>query len=266
MDTCGSRGITCRRLRRCKELKSSGRFVSNAGCSLTLADGSSAATSLPCALSTLTKSHLELLSLGLESLHASGSCVPDPSRIHLERTVLPVDDPGTYLTGVAHDFLLNRSTRHAGQARSLAEALLIAVSRLGARTNSCSTFEQLRSERGYSRKNFISALANLESVPDICALLDTWVNQLASEGMGFLETTSLRVAAAAIYQRQVMGSRLSEEDKLEIACDAWLNSHPDPTQLTALFRPCVSVSTPKSILLFIIMGIALFSTIRACYL
>lgn len=214
-----------------KELKSSGRFISNAGCSLTLADGSSAATSLPYALSALNKSHLELIAKGLETLHASGSCAPDPSRIHLERTVIPVNDPGTYLTGVAYDFLFNRSARHAGQARSFAESLLIAVSRLGAKTDTCSTFEQLRTERGYSKENFSRALANLESIPDICAILDTWIEHLASEGMGFLETTSLKVAAAAIYQRQVMGSRLGEEDKLKFACDAWLESHPNPTKL-----------------------------------
>jgi len=60
-----------------KELKSTGRFVSNAGSDLQLADGSNAAASLPFALSELSTYHLDLLSKGFETLHKTGAPVPD---------------------------------------------------------------------------------------------------------------------------------------------------------------------------------------------
>lgn len=219
-----------------KTLKSAGRFVSNAGCDLPLADGTSAATSLPCALSTISADHLALLSKALETLHPVGTPLPDLSRIHLERAGLPVDDPGTHLVGRVHDFLLTRSPRHAGQARSLVDSLLVIVGRLGARTDHCKTFNELRTERGYSRGDFTNALGKLATVPDLLDHLETWLSKLTLEGVGFLEITGIRAAAAAIYRRQVMGSRSPEEDRLIIACDAWLASQTDPTELKTFFE------------------------------
>ena len=219
-----------------KELQSTGRFISNAGFDLHLADGSNAATSLPCALSVLSTHHLDLLSKGLETLHKTGATVPDLSRIHLERVFLPVDDPGTYIVGLVHKFLERRSPRHAGQARSLVESLLAKIGPLGAKTSTCKTFDDVRNQRGYSRSQFIDALGMLESIPDLSEHLETWLNQLAREGMGFMEITAIRAAAASIFRHQVMGTRSNDEDKLVLACDAWLATRLDPTQLVPFFQ------------------------------
>lgn len=219
-----------------KELQSTGRFVSNAGFDLQLADGSNAATSLPCALSALSTHHLALLTKGLETLHKTGAPVPDLSRIHLERVLLPVDDPGTYIIGLVHKFLEQRSPRHAGQARSLVESLLAKIGPLGAKTATCKTFDDMRNQRGYSRSEFTDALGMLEGVPDLSEHLETWLNQLAHEGMGFREITAIRTAAASIFRRQVMGTRSNDEQNLVLACDAWLTTHPDPIQLKPFFE------------------------------
>lgn len=219
-----------------KELQSTGRFVSNAGFDLQLADGTNAATSLPCALSALSTHHLDLLSKGLETLHKTGAPVPDLSRIHLERVLLPVDDPGTYIIGLVHKFLEQRSPRHAGQARSLVESLLAKIGPLGAKTATCKSFDDMRNQRGYSRSEFTDALGMLEGVPDLSEHLETWLNQLAHEGMGFMEITAIRTAAASIFRRQVMGTRLNDEENLMLACDAWLTTHQDPIQLKPFFQ------------------------------
>lgn len=219
-----------------KELQSTGRFVSNAGFDLQLADGSNAATSLPCALSALSTHHLDLLSQGLDTLHKTGAPALDLSRIHLERVFLSVDDPGTYIVGLVHKFLEQRSPRHAGQARSLVESLLAKIGPLGAKTATCKTFDDMRNQRGYSRSEFTNALGMLESIPDLSEHLETWLNQLAQEGMGFMEITAIRTAVASIFRRQVMGTKSNDEEKLVLACDVWLTTHPDSIHLKPFFQ------------------------------
>jgi hypothetical protein len=197
-----------------KKLNSAGRFVSNAGCDLPLANGGNAATSLPVALSTLSQAQFDLLTKGLETFHDAGEKLPDLSRIHLERVVLPVDDPSTHVVGIVHKFLDQRSPRHAGQARSLVDSLLAKIGPLGSKTDSYKDFAELRKQRGYCKSEFVDALASLETIPDQTAQLETWLTQLQSEGMGFMEIASIRSHAAAIFRRQVMGARSTEEDQI----------------------------------------------------
>lgn len=218
------------------ELKSAGRFVSNAGCNLDLSDGTNAATSLPTALSSLAPNHAQMLSNALATLHAGGAAVPDLSRIHLERVVLSVDDPGTHIVGMVHKFLERRSPRHVGQARSLVDALLVATGRLSARTDACKSFIELRQQRGFSKKDLANALGQLETIPDYLHHLETWLHQLSSEGVGFREVTSIRSAAASIYRRQVMGTRSSEEKDLVSSCDSWISASPDETHLSTYLQ------------------------------
>lgn len=127
-----------------KRLQSSGRFVSNAGCDLTMADGSNAATSLPVALVSLPSHFHNLLSAALHTLGGSGDPVPDLSRLMLERVDLPVDDPATYTVGRAHAFLLKRSPQHAGQAQPFVESLLAKLGPLGTKTVKCKSFDEMK--------------------------------------------------------------------------------------------------------------------------
>jgi hypothetical protein len=223
-------------VRAVKATKSEGCFISNAGCDLPLAAGGNAATSMPVALDSLGSEHLDLLMNALQTMHAAGEEVPDLSRIHLERTKLTVDGMGSQLVGLAHQFLEKRSKRHAGQARALVDALLAKIGPLGAKTDTCHTFEDMRRERGYAKADLVSALAVLEEVPDLLAQLDTWLDALSGEGLGHMEIAAIRSAAAAIYRRQVMGARTPEEDALDVACDLWLATQGDPVKLRPFFE------------------------------
>ncbi|WP_458094851.1 dsDNA nuclease domain-containing protein [Roseomonas sp. WA12] len=217
-------------------LGSTGRFVSNMGCDLPLHQGGNAATSLPVALEKLSKGHQELLKEGLKTLHESANEPnPDLSKLYIEKVVLPVNDTGTHLVGIVHKFLEERSPRHAGQARALVDALLAKVSPLGAKTDTCGSFQELRQERGYSKAEFSEALGDLESVPDLVAELDRWLLALQLEGMGFRELSGIRTAAAAIFRRQLMGRISDEERQIMEECDRLVESLGDPIALRPFF-------------------------------
>lgn len=219
-----------------KGLKSTGVFLSNTGCNLPLANGNNAATSVSCDLSQLEAGHLDLLKAGLESLHKVGVSPVNPELIRIEKVQIHPDAPATHLQGVAVAFLSKRSPRHAGQAKSLIDALLAEVGPLGAKTDTCSNFEELRRQRGYSRKQFASALGSLEQVPDLVALAEAWLHQLVTEGaMNFMEVTNVRVAMAAIYKRQVMGGDDPLTSALVSDCDAWLETNAPGPLLGSFF-------------------------------
>lgn len=142
-----------------KDLKSSGVFLSNTGCNLPLANGDNAATSVSCDLSQLEAEHLDLLKAGLESLHEAGAPPANPELIRVEKVPIHPDAPATHVQGVAVAFLNKRSPRHAGQAKSLVDALLAEVGPLGAKTDTCLNFEELRRQSGYSRGQFAALLS-----------------------------------------------------------------------------------------------------------
>lgn len=229
-----------------KKLKSSGAFLSNTGCNLPLENGDNAATSVSCDLSQLEAGHLELLKAGLESLHESGASPANPELIRIEKVPIHPDAPATHLQGVAVAFLNKRSPRHAGQAKSLVDALLAEVGPLGAKTASCSNFEELRRQRGYSREQFASALGSLEQMPDLVALAEAWLNQLVGEGaLNFMEVTSVRVAMAAIYKRQVMGGDDPLTSALASDFDIWLETNTPGPLLGAFFDKAKSHLAPS---------------------
>jgi len=217
-------------------IDSSGRFISNAGCDLFMADGSSAATSTPVALDALPAHFQKLLKEALATLQKPEDSAPDLSKLTVEKVCIPVDDAATYTIGKAHAFLAKRSPSHAGQAQSFVESLLAKLGPLGANTAICKTFEETKSRHGYSRKEFIDALGALQQVPNMEAHLDAWLTQLQHEGMGAMEATSIRVAATGIYRRQVMGSQLAEASQIVVACDSWLMDKKDPPVLLPFFE------------------------------
>lgn len=229
-----------------KELKSSGAFLSNTGCNLPLANGDNAATSVSCDLSQLEAGHLDLLRAGLESLHDAGTSPANPELIRIEKIPIHPDAPATHLQGVAVAFLNKRSPRHTGQAKSLVDALLAEVGPLGAKTDSCSNFDELHRQRGYSRRQFASALGSLEQVPDLVTLAETWLDQLVNEGaLNFMEATSVRVAMAAIYKRQVMGGDDPLTAALASDCDAWLETNTPGPLLGPFFDGAKSHLAPS---------------------
>ena len=221
-------------------LQSSGRFVSNAGCDLAMADGSNAATSLPVALTYLPTHFQELLVSALSTLGTASDPPPDLSRLTLEKVDLPVDDPATYTIGRAHMFLAKRSPRHAGQARSLVEGLLAKLGPLGAKTATCKNFEEMKAQHGFARTEFLEALASLEEVLDVDFYLERLLEQLQRQGMNLIQVIGIRSAVAGIYRRQVLGSLLEEEANIVAECDAWLSWNGGPTDFFLFFESGVN--------------------------
>jgi hypothetical protein len=206
-----------------KELKSSGRFVSNAGCNLPLKGGTNAATSLPCDLSRLEAEYLKILSEGLETLHETENVPANLSLIQVEKVPIHPDSPATHLRGIVVSFLTERSPKHAGQASALVDALLAKIAPLGAKTDSCSTFDELRNERGFSRNDFLSALAALEQLPDEESLIEIWLKQLSSEeGADFMEIASIRLGVSRLFRLQLIGAADPQAITLIADFDKWL--------------------------------------------
>jgi hypothetical protein len=226
-------------------LTSSGRFLSNAGCDVPLASGQNAALFTAAPLSALADSQRALLTSGLFTLHAGNGSAPDLSNIFFERTDLPVNSPGPHVVGIAHGFLAKRSPRHAGQAQSLVESLLTKIAPLGARTEPCADFDEVKARHGYSLAEFSAALGELEKIPDVIELLTVWVTKLSSEGMDFIELTRIQVAAASIYQRQVMGTVSSAETALAHDCDAYLSAVEPSAMLLPFFDEAYKVLAPS---------------------
>lgn len=209
-------------------LHGSGRFVSNSGCDLPLANGANAATSLPCDLSLLEAKHLGLLRKGLETLHVAKALPVDPSLIYVEKIPIHPDGAIAHLKGIAVAFLDERSPRHAGQASALIDALLAKVGPLGAKTDTCSSFAELTKERGFSREEFVAALGALEQVPDHEAILNDLLAQWSSEtgaNVTAMEAIGIRVAASRIFRSQVMGAEVPQTNDLIGDIDRWLESN-----------------------------------------
>lgn len=223
-----------------RQIMSTGYFISNAGCGLPLNGGGNAATSLPCSLSSIELGYQTLLTDGLKTLTDSGMPIPDLARMHVERVSLPPDDPRTHLIGVVAKFLDKKSPRHAGQARSLVDSLMAKIGPLGARTQPCKTFDELKSRRGFSRNKLREALGDLEELPDSLSYLDQWLSQLGTDGMDFMERTSIKAAAAGFYRRQVMGSHSAQEEALLRDCDRWLDVNRQDGTLFEFFTKAYS--------------------------
>ena len=77
-------------------------------------------------------------------------------------------------------------------------------------------------------------------------LAETWLDQLVTEGaLNFMQATSVRVAMAAIFKRQVMGG----DDPLTSAfvsdCDTWLETNAPGLHLSPFFEGARSQLAPS---------------------
>lgn len=207
-------------------LTSAGIFISNSGCDIPLSDGTNLATSLPRDLSKLDSDYHDLLTKGLEQLHTTQPLPPKTDLIKIEKVPIHPDAPFTYLVGKVHAFLTEKSPRHAGQASALVDALMAKVSPLGSKTDSFAGFIELRRQRGYSRREFMRDIGDLEQLPDQAAILDFWLTQLLNEkAISFITCASIRTSSAQILRAQLLGSMDPAIEAVVSGCDLWLTSH-----------------------------------------
>ncbi len=208
-----------------KSLGASGHFVSNAGCDLELNCGGNAATSTICTLEDLNPPYLDLLREGLKTLHEDKKELPKFDNIYIEKSSIPVDEPKKFLIGEVYEFLKSKSPAHVNQTESLIDALLIKISPLGAKTDKCKNFEELKKRQGFSRQEFGQALADLETIPDKLQVLTEILSQLKTDGMIFYESIAVKKAATEIQRKQLLN--MLDEDSLNLLrlCDDWIEKH-----------------------------------------
>lgn len=226
-------------------LESRGRFISNAGCNLPLLGGGNAATSVPCSLNSLDPSFHALLKDGLGTIHKAGMPAPDLDRIWIERVALHPDNLANTLIGQVAVFLQRRSPRHSGQAKSLVDSLMATIGPLGAKTDKCDTFHEVKKRHGFTRKELTNALGQLENIPDVIQYLDMWIAQLSRDGVSFRDLTAMKAAATSYYARQVMGGHTDPERALIVACDEWLLQNEQTESLSQFFEEAYLFLGPK---------------------
>lgn len=219
-----------------KHVEASGHFVSNAGCNISLNGGGNAATTVSCSLSDIEINYRDTLTAALALIHKLGEPPPDLTKIKICKTNIPVNDPRTYLVGEVHSFLSKRSPKHANQAHSLVDSLLAKIGPLGAKTDKCLSVEQLVQRQSFSRRQFESALSDMETVPDLLDHLNDWLQQLKVEGLSLFEVTSIKSAAAEIYSNQLLNAQADDILTLERICDELLHSNSKPTELKPFFE------------------------------
>lgn len=213
-----------------------GIFLSNQGCDFPLKTGGSTATTMPCSLADLATEHVQLLTDAFASLSPGGP-PPDLTRVRLQKAAIHPDNLNAPAIEAALDLLNERSPEHAGQAKAFVESLVMKISPLTRRTDTCLSFDELAKERGFSRGSFIAALAALETVPDRHALFNDWLNQLQAEGLDFMTISSVRVAATrAQRDRLIGGTDVSRE--IDDISDAWIAANPPTSKL----RPYVEAA------------------------
>lgn len=215
-------------------------FISNAGCDIPLAAGGNAATSMPCSLADFALEHVQLLTQALHTLGATSSSAPDLTKIKLKKVAIHPDDPSSHVIKSALKLLTERSPPHAGQAVSFVESLITMISPLGRHTDTCSSFNELVNQRGFSRQEFMSALSALETIPDYSVYLNDWLTQLQMEGMDFMMVTAIRAQASRVVREQLTGATLSVVQPLHDFCDAWLDSNAHTSALLPYFEAALS--------------------------
>lgn len=213
-----------------------GVFISNQGCDFPLDSGGSTVTTMHCSLADLGADHVRLLTDAFTSL-STGGPPPDLTRLKLHKVAIHPDNLNAPAIEAALDLLNDRSPGHAGQAKAFVESLLMKISPLTRRTDTCLSFDQLVKERGFSRGSFIAALAALETVPDRHALFNDWINQLQAEGMDFMRISSVRAAATRVQQERLTGGN-DISRKIDDFSDVWIAANPPTPKL----RPFVEAA------------------------
>ncbi|KAB1588189.1 DUF4297 domain-containing protein [Burkholderia cepacia] len=215
-----------------------GVFLSNQGCDFPLKTGGSTATAMACSLADLATDHVQLLTDALASL-SPGGLPPDLARMKLQKVAIHPDNLNAPAIEAALDLLNERSPGHAGQAKAFVESLLMKISPLTRRTDTCLSFNELVKERGFSKSAFVAALAALETVPDRNALFNDWMNQLQIEGLDFMTISSVRVAATRAQQERLTGGTdVSRE--IDDFSDAWIAANPPTSKLRPFVEAALS--------------------------
>lgn len=206
-----------------KHIESAVHFISNAGCDVPLVTSGTASKQLICVTDELDAKHTKALKENLAFLHTNVGTVPDLSKISLRKTTLHPDDPIKMALGTAVEFLTSHMPEHAGQAKSLVDALFMQLSALGRCTQPVSSFAELRQQRGFSMTEMDCALNALKAVPDLKIQIDIILEGLTQEGLGVIRKLGLSIGISKYFSNLVSGTFTAEEQALISACSPIIN-------------------------------------------
>ncbi len=209
------------------ELDASGRFVSNAGCSIDLEAGGTAAAAEKALCSELAPHFRDLLQSALDTVGKTHHVAADLSRLRLDKVDISVNDPSGNSLAAAFRYLSSHSPNHAGQAGAFVDSILVKLGPLGTNTSKYSTVDELIQKQVFGRAQFRSALADLAQTPDLQVYLNDWLEDARNTGLPLMEMTRIRSAFAGIYRRMLIGASLPDEPEVVSACENWIDTHPD---------------------------------------
>lgn len=218
------------------KLEVTAKFLSNRGTDLPLNGGGNVATSVVTPLELLDPEYIKILKDEMIAISNESQATESLSKIFIGKAALEIDSLKESMIGHVFNFLSVRSPNHVAQASSFLDALMAVISPLGSKTDKCHTFEQLCQRHGYSKKQFIAALSDLQATPDILDILEQWLNKLDREGLNFMEITAIRKSAAGIFTRQLMRVHSQEEISLINDCDEFIKLNPIQNELKPIFE------------------------------
>ncbi|MBW0436018.1 DUF4297 domain-containing protein [Leptospira yasudae] len=201
-------------------LRSQGKFISNHGCDLMLESGGNAATASCVSLADLEKNHVELISKAIKSIHGISKPSEKLSVIYLEKSSISIDDPRTYVIGIAHSLLNKILPRHVGQTSTLVDTLLVTIGSLSSKTDKCKSFRELVAMKGFSKKNLDDAIQSLNQIPDILSYLDIILTDLSQKGFTWIEIIKIKASVSRIYSNLISAGYSEDEKRLIGECDS----------------------------------------------
>lgn len=211
-----------------------GAFISNSGYNIALKNNSDSTNCLKISLIDTLDAHIDCIKGGFKDDIDEARAHEILSSIELHKATINLDDPKTYLLGKAHLFIQNRSPHHAAQAKSFIDALLLKITSLSANTDPISNITDLQTKRGFSKVDFRKALSDLNSIPDIESILESWYQELKPDKFNFLLKTQIKIAVSTICRSNLTNQSSIEDKKIIGRCNEILKRKNIPTDLTEL--------------------------------
>lgn len=211
-----------------------GVFISNAGFNIVLKDKSDTKNALKVKLIDTPDAHIDCIKekfkvdINEDELHKI------LSNIELQKAPINLDDPKTYLIGRAHLFIESRNPHHAAQAKAFVDALLLKLTSLSANTDPISNITDLQTKRGFSKADFGKALSDLNSIPDIESIIESWYQDLNRDKFDAFTKTKIKLAVSQICRSHLTNQLTTDDAKIIEKCNGILTSKNLPADLTEL--------------------------------
>jgi hypothetical protein len=192
-----------------KTLNAKAEFVSNSRYKVDLEVGGSALTLDYLSLDELTASRRANIGDSAASAYGISAVDVPLERITLRYVPIEVNDMRTHVVGAAFGVLKSLSDAHAVQADSFVDALFAKLATASRSTSKCKTWEELVLKRGYSKLQFETDLASLQSLPNKQKRRIDLLEKLAqSVPFGPRETARIEVALTDLARVKLVRGEL----------------------------------------------------------